>query len=140
MVCGSAARRWSTTPIRNTVSPLCFRASAATIGIGSGDDGNHSDAAIEDAQHLVVRHVALLLEPLKHGRKRPARTIDARGELVLQHARHVPDETSAGDVREALDRDALHEREDGAHVDARRREKQIGERRASELLGEIDVA
>ena len=117
--------------MRKTVSPLSIKAAAARLGIGSADDRDHADAAIEDAQHLVVRDVALLLEPLEERRKRPAPTIDARSEVVLQHARHVPDEAAAGDVREALDRDALHQLRARAHVDARRREKQIGERRWS---------
>ena len=59
---------------------------------------------------------------------------------VGQHARHVLEQAAAGDVRHALDRQRVHQRQHRLHVDARRREQRVAERRAVERRAQVGAA
>src|SRR3972149_2676891 len=53
---------------------------------GRGDD-DHADAAVEGAQHFVLRNIAFAGEPLEQRRHRHFAEIDTRAQALRQHAR-----------------------------------------------------
>jgi hypothetical protein len=110
--------------------------------LAAAHDDDHADAAVEDAMHFALGHdAALALQPVEQLRSRPGRLHDLGLDRGRQDARHVAGQTAAGDVRQALDRQRPHQREQRFDVDSRRREERIGERGfAVEGLCEIRLA
>src|SRR5262245_41475079 len=92
------------------------------------DDQEHPDAAVEDAQHLVLLDLADALEQREEGGAGPGGRVDACPHALRQHARHVADEAPAGDVDEALQVEVAAQVQDRLDVDARRREQRAAER------------
>jgi len=83
-----------------------------------GDDGDHADAHVEGAEHLVGFQFA---EPLQVSEERwwvPGGEIDLSGEAAGKDARQVFGEAAAGDVGEAADDFGLDEFADRAEVAA----------------------
>jgi hypothetical protein len=95
--------------------------------VGGGDDHDHADAAVEDAAHLVDRHVAGTPQPSEDGRQVPGRGVDLDRHVVRNDARHVFHEAAAGDMRHGLGETGTAKRERAAHIDARRRQQRLGE-------------
>src|ERR1700730_4002985 len=67
------------------------------------DDGDESDAHIEGSQHLVLRYIAELLQVGEERRKRPACSVDLRGDVFWQDAWEIFRNAAAGDVGHAGD-------------------------------------
>src|SRR5262249_34328733 len=100
-----------------------FQAIASEAGVPCRDDDDESDAAVETAGHLGFGHVAGLLQPVEDGWPRPARRVDAGGEMLRKHTVRVLDEPAAGDVRHPLHLDFGEQLEHRLHVDSRRLEQ-----------------
>src|SRR6516162_965020 len=78
-------------------------------GIGL-DDRDHTDAAVEGAQHFELGDPAPRRQPFEHGQDRQTSEIDTDAEMLWQHARNVVGETAAGDVGQPLHRASLADR------------------------------
>src|SRR5690606_8659645 len=63
---------------------------------------DHAHAAVEGAQHLRVRDVALLLQPLEDRRTFPGIQIDDRLSAFGQNPRQVLDDAAASDVGDGV--------------------------------------
>ncbi len=94
---------------RTRVSPAASSDAIARVDVAGRDHEHHADAAVEDAMHLVVAHAAVLLAASRRSAAAASvRAIETRLHAVGQHPRHVLErQAAAGDVRHALDRDAL---------------------------------
>src|SRR5690606_1273058 len=103
------------------------------VRVLGGNTDRHADTAIERAIHLRIRDVAGLLQPIEYRRPLPSLSAQDRLEPVGQNARNVLDEPAASDVRDAVDRDGLGQREHGLHVDAGGSEQRIVEQPRPEL-------
>lgn len=110
-------------------------AAGELVGDGLGEGGLHDDAVadahVEDAAHLVLGDVAVLLEELEDGEDGPGGGVDAGVDFVVQGADEVVGESAAGDVGHAGD-DLLHAvlphgADDGVGVDAGGCEEDLGE-------------
>ena len=114
-----------TVPIRHASRPA---ARGGRDGAGDVDlrhDGDHADAAVEHAPHLVPLH-AEAGEPREHLGPLPGARVDLRAEPLGQHARQVALDAAARDVGQRAD---VHGVEQGRHlgrVDRRRREQPGG--------------
>ena len=104
------------------VSPSRLR-TAATVSAARA-----STTAIMPMPQLKVRSISFSAmppvcgQPLEHRQHRNAREVDARAQILRQHARDVVGKSAAGDVRQRLDRLGLADRgEAGFDIDAGRR-------------------
>src|SRR6185312_5754905 len=100
---GGAGRAHHDAPDRRGALAMRRERRERRVGVALGDDDRHADAAVEHAVHLGSGYVALALQPVEDRRLLPARLLQARGDAVGQHPRHVLDQAAAGDVRHALD-------------------------------------
>ncbi len=95
---------------------------------------HHAHAAVQYAVHFVFFDVALLLQPVEHGRTLPAGDVDHGLGALWQNARDIVQQTATGDVGHGLDGTGfLDELEQRLDVDAGRRHQQFGQRLAVEL-------
>ena len=93
--------------------------------------------------HFGIGDAAVLLQPLEQRRHRPGARIEHGDQIVLQHARHVFDQTAAGDVDHAVDFHRRHQCQQGLDVNAGRLHQHIGQFAAVEIafqvrLGQFD--
>ena len=72
-----------------------------TVGIVGGDEGDHADAEVEGALHLVRGDVTALRNRREHRGNRPAGTIDGDARTGGQHPSEIGRQPAAGDVSEA---------------------------------------
>ena len=68
------------------------------LGVVLGDDQDQADPHVEDAEHLGVGDVSLLLEPGKDGRNLSGVAAELDREAVGEDPRRVVDQAAAGDV------------------------------------------
>ena len=101
-----------------------------TLRILLRDHHDHADSAVEHAEHLLVGHATLALQPVEQRRPWPGVAVELSRQAVGQYARHIFQQAAAGDVRQALDLDLLHQRQHRLHVDARGREDRLAQRAA----------
>jgi hypothetical protein len=94
------------------------------------DDEHHADAAVERAEHLVLRDRPEFSEPAEDRRHGDAREVDPRRKTPRDDARDVVGEPAAGDVGKGLDAAGVAEGvEERLHVNAGRREERPPESR-----------
>jgi hypothetical protein len=100
------------------------------FGVALRDHGDEAAAHVEDLPHLGVGHAAEVADK-GADRRDPERVGDLEADIAAE-AREIED-AAAGDVREAVDRDAgAKELEDRADVDDGRLEQGVGDRGAVE--------
>ena len=88
---------------------------------------DHPDAAVESPVHLLLFHVAVVLQPFEHLRHLPAAGVDHAAGIVRQHARQIFQQSTTGDVRERMDRVTVENVLQGLNVDLCRSQQGIGE-------------
>ena len=108
-------------------------------GILFGHDQGHADAAIEHAVHFGFGDAAMLLQPFEQRRHGPGGLLQHGAHALGQRARDVLDQAAAGDMRQALDLDLLHQREQRLDVDARRLQQHLGQRPAVEIRLQVGL-
>ena len=91
-------------PIGVTVSPASCSTAATCRGLARRDHGDHADAAVEGAHHLLGRARRRSRPARKTPAARRSRERSSSAAIILgQHARDVVGKAAAGDVRQRLD-------------------------------------
>src|SRR5438094_1532483 len=109
------------------------------LGVARRDHDHHADAAIEYAMHFGVRDVAFALQPIEDRRPRPSLTLEPRLKLGRQNARHVFDETAAGDMRHAFDGNVADQLQQRARINPGRLEQLVTKRSTFKRHLEMNV-
>jgi hypothetical protein len=106
------------------------------------DDGDHADAAVEGAPHLVVGDGAPLGEPVEDGGRSQLAASTVRGEAVRQHPRgRLPGRPPPVTWQNRVDLDLVDQREAVGRVDAGRLEQRLAERTVEPVAArEVEVA
>src|SRR5258708_4971362 len=71
-------------------------------GVKLGDDQDHADPHVEDAEHLSVGHLAKLLKPGEDRRYVPLAT-DSKSQAFRQNAGWIIEKSASGDVGDPVD-------------------------------------
>src|ERR1700722_2628065 len=92
-------------------------------------DGDHADATVEGTQQFEFGYTPLLRQPFEHRQNRKSREINADAEMLGQHTWNIIRETTAGDVRQTLDRTGFANRAQArSHIEPCRRQQRASKR------------
>src|SRR5437764_13245931 len=70
------------------------------IGLAAIEHGNHTDAAVERAQHFLLGDLSGGGEPFEYRQNRHALERNANAKPGRQHTRDILDKAAAGNMRE----------------------------------------
>ena len=98
-----------------------FKRICNCCGLISRHNHRHADPAIEGAGHFFGLDIALRLKESHQTWLRPKVCIHVRMQALGQDARDIFKQAAAGDMRHRIDLTAAHQRQQGFHIDARRR-------------------
>ena len=90
-------------------------------------DQHHADAAVEDATHLHVGDLTVLLEEAEDGRLAPRARVDPCPDAVGEDARDVALEAAPSDVCDPVQGEVAKQAQDGLHVDPGRGQQGCGQ-------------
>ena len=100
------------------------------IGVIGSGNRDHAEAIVERAIHFGLIDFAEPRDEIEDRRHSPGAAADSRVQVLRHHPRQILDDTAAGDIRQALEREAIEKIKHGLRIDAGRAQQLIAERAA----------